>query len=51
MTYGEKKIVDKVYEDLKWWLDNTEKGVVYIPEFILKRDIEELKSLLEAREE
>ena len=49
MTYDENKIVDKIIEDLKWWLDNDEMGVVYIPKFIIERDIRELKSL-KARE-
>lgn len=46
MTYNEKKVIDKIIEDLKWWLDtNTEKGVVYIPKSNIESDIERLKSL------
>lgn len=33
----QQKYIDKSVKDLKWWLDtNTEKGVVYIPEFVIE---------------
>lgn len=37
LIYRQQKYIDKSVKDLKWWLDtNTEKGVVYIPEFVIE---------------
>lgn len=40
----EVKQIARIRDDLKWWLDtNTEKGVVYIPEFTIERMIAEMR--------
>ena len=36
----EVKQIEIIRDDLKWWLEtNTEKGVVYIPEFVVENMI------------
>ena len=39
----EVKKIEIIRDDLKWWLEtNTEKGVVYIPEFVVENMIKKI---------
>lgn len=38
--YAEAKKIEIIRDDLKWWLEtNNEKGVVYIPKFVVEKMI------------
>ena len=38
--YVEAKKIEIIRDDLKWWLEtNNEKGVVYIPKFVVEKMI------------
>ena len=43
----EVKKIKSIRDDLKWWLEtNTEKGVVYIPNFVVENMIAKMDSQL-----
>lgn len=39
----QKSKIDKIIKDLKYYLENEESGVVFIPKFIIEKRIKELQ--------